>query len=70
MVSGVDVYPVKSLMDVIHFVNTGNGIAPVKVDGDVLLATLSSMQSILKTFAGSRLPNGRWRSPAPVVTTS
>jgi hypothetical protein len=37
MVSGVDVYPVKSLMDVIHFVNTGNGIAPVKVDGDVLL---------------------------------
>jgi magnesium chelatase family protein len=37
MVSGVDVYPVKSLMDVIRFVNTGNGIAPLKVDGDVLL---------------------------------
>jgi len=29
MVSGVDVYPVKSLMDVIHFVNTGNGIVPL-----------------------------------------
>jgi len=37
MVSGVDVYPVKSLIDVIHFVNTGNGVAPLKVDGDVLL---------------------------------
>ena len=37
MVSGVEVYPVKSLLDVIHFVNTGNGIAPVKVDGDTLL---------------------------------
>jgi magnesium chelatase family protein len=37
MVSGVDLYPVKSLMDVIHFVNTGNGIAPLKVDGDDLL---------------------------------
>ena len=38
MVSGVDVYPVKSLMDVIHFVNTGNGVAPMKVDGDTLLS--------------------------------
>src|ERR1700741_5655688 len=37
MVSGVDVYPVRSLMDVIHFVNTGNGIMPLKVDGDTLL---------------------------------
>ena len=37
MVSGVEVYPVKSLLDVIHFVNTGNGVAPLKVDGDTLL---------------------------------
>ena len=37
MVSGIEVYPVKSLRDVIHFVNTGNGIAPVTVDGDTLL---------------------------------
>src|SRR5215831_18973982 len=37
MVSGVDVFPVRSLLDVIHFVNTGNGIAPVKVDGGALL---------------------------------
>src|SRR3954467_1687655 len=37
MVSGVDVYPVRSLLDVIHFVNSGNGIAPMKADGDSLL---------------------------------
>jgi magnesium chelatase family protein len=37
MVSGIEVYPVKSLLDVIHFVNTGNGIAPLKVDSDTLL---------------------------------
>src|SRR3954453_7316415 len=38
MVSGVTVYPVKSLLDVIHFVNTGNGIAPVAVDQEALLS--------------------------------
>jgi magnesium chelatase family protein len=38
MVSGVDVYPVKSLLDVIRFVNTGNGILPLKVDGQTLLS--------------------------------
>src|SRR5438876_6785701 len=37
MVSGVAVYPVKSLLDVIHFVNTGNGIAPIVVNQEALL---------------------------------
>jgi len=37
MVSGVDVYPVRSLIDVTRFVNTGNGIHPIKVNGDALL---------------------------------
>jgi magnesium chelatase family protein len=37
MVSGVSVYPVKSLLDVIHFVNTGNGILPITVDQESLL---------------------------------
>src|SRR5947209_4737177 len=31
MVSGVDVYPVRSLLDVIHFINSGNGIDPFTV---------------------------------------
>src|ERR1700680_2122056 len=37
MVSGLDVYPVRSLLDVIHFVNSGNGIVPIRADGDSLL---------------------------------
>ncbi len=32
VVAGVDVYPVKSLLDVIHFLNTGNGIQPLRVE--------------------------------------
>src|SRR5258707_14744884 len=37
MVGGVEVYPVRSLVDVIHFINSGNGILPMKSDGDSLL---------------------------------
>src|SRR3984885_7113088 len=37
MVGGVDVYPVRSLLDVIQFVNSGNGILPMKADADSLL---------------------------------
>src|SRR5205085_821566 len=37
MVGGVEVYPVRSLLDVIHFVNSGNGIVPMEADGDSLL---------------------------------
>src|SRR5437660_1490512 len=37
MVCGVDIYHVRSLLDVIHFLNSGNGILPMKADGDSLL---------------------------------
>src|SRR5205085_2019972 len=36
MVGGVEVYAVRSLLDVIHFINTGNSIEPVKVDSGAL----------------------------------
>ena len=32
VVGGVNVYPVKSLIDVVHLLNTGNGVVPVQVD--------------------------------------
>ncbi len=51
MVGGVEVYPVKSLIDVIHFVNSGNGIAPLKVDSDHLL---SESQNYLVDFKDVR----------------
>ncbi len=37
VVTGITVYPVKSLMDVVHFLNAGNGLQPVKVDSVALL---------------------------------
>jgi len=38
MVGGVEVYPVKSLLDVIHFINAGNGISRLEVDSNQLLS--------------------------------
>ncbi len=38
MVGGVEVFPVKSLLDVIHFVNSGNGIKALKIDSEALLS--------------------------------
>jgi magnesium chelatase family protein len=39
LVEGVEVYPVHSLMEVVHLLNTGNGVQPVKVDTRALLET-------------------------------
>jgi magnesium chelatase family protein len=38
VVSGLNVYPVKSLIDVVSLVNTGNGVSPLQVNADALLA--------------------------------
>ena len=38
VVSGVNVYPVKSLMDVVNLLNSGNGILPLQVDTSQMLA--------------------------------
>jgi magnesium chelatase family protein len=51
MVGGVEIYPVKSLLDVIRFVNTGNGILPLKVDSEALL---SEAQQFLVDFKDVR----------------
>jgi magnesium chelatase family protein len=37
MVSGLSVYPVKSFIDVVRFINTGNGILPLAIDQQKLL---------------------------------
>jgi len=51
MVGVVDVDPVRSLLDVIHFVNSGDGIAPLKADGDALLR---ESQEVLVDFKDVR----------------
>ena len=51
LVEGVEVYPVKSLMQVVQLLNTGNGIQPVKVDSKALL---ESSQSFMVDFRDVR----------------
>src|SRR5437899_815377 len=37
VVSGVNVYPVKSLIDVVNLLNSGNGVSPLRVDTSQML---------------------------------
>ena len=39
LVEGVEVYPVHNLIEVVHLLNLGNGIQPIKVDTRALLET-------------------------------
>src|SRR5512146_1595136 len=39
VVDGIRVFPVKSFMDVVQFINTGNGVSPFELNRDELLAT-------------------------------
>jgi magnesium chelatase family protein len=54
MVGGVSVYPVKSLLDVIRFVNTGNGISPVTVDTEHLLTESQQFTVDFKDVRGQQ----------------
>jgi magnesium chelatase family protein len=40
VVSGVNVYPVKSLIDVVNLLNSGNGVSPLKVDTSKMLGEI------------------------------
>jgi len=52
VVSGVNVFPVNSLMDVVQLLNTGNGIAPVKVDTKALLDEVQHFSIDFKDVRG------------------
>jgi magnesium chelatase family protein len=54
MVSGVDVDPVKLLIDVVHFLNTGNGILPVAVDQQALLSEAQHFPVDFKDVRGQQ----------------
>jgi len=54
MVSGISVYPVKSLIDVVHFVNSGNGILPVTIDQQALLSESQHFPSDFKDVRGQQ----------------
>src|SRR5947207_15464146 len=52
VVGGVNVYPVKSLIDVVNLLNTGNGILPIQVDTTRMLAADESYLADFKDVRG------------------
>ena len=54
VVSGVNVYPVKSLIDVVHLLNSGNGISPLKVDTPQMLNEIDSTVADFKEVRGQQ----------------
>jgi magnesium chelatase family protein len=54
MVRGVDVYPVKSLLDVIHYINSGNGISRLEVNTDQLLTEAQHFSVDFKDVRGQQ----------------
>ncbi len=54
VVSGVAVYPVKSLLEVVNLLNSGNGVAPLEVDSQALLAHVESTGVDFKDVRGQQ----------------
>jgi magnesium chelatase family protein len=54
VVSGLKVYPVRSLIDVVHLLNGGNGIAPVEVDTAKLLREVQQFTVDFKDVRGQQ----------------
>jgi magnesium chelatase family protein len=54
MVAGVEVYPVRSLTEVVHLLNTGNGIKPLQIDTRALLETSQEFAVDFKDVRGQQ----------------
>src|SRR5438067_8035706 len=54
VVSGITVYPVRSLLDVVSFLNLGNGIAPVQVNPAEILAAYEQSGADFKEVRGQQ----------------
>ncbi len=52
VVSGIDVFAVRSLMQVVHLLNTGNGTAPVRVDPPAILSQAQHFSVDFKDVRG------------------
>jgi magnesium chelatase family protein len=54
VVSGLTVYPVKSLIEVVHLINKGNGVAPITVDTAALLEQVQQFGVDFKDVRGQQ----------------
>jgi magnesium chelatase family protein len=68
MVGDVEVYRAKSLVEVIHLINAGNGLFRLQVDTGQLLNQAQQFHVDFKDVRGSRPRSGRskWRVPAGI----
>ncbi len=54
VVDGIRVFPVKSLLDVVHLINTGNGVVPIEVNTKSLLGTTEHLSVDFKDVCGQQ----------------
>jgi magnesium chelatase family protein len=54
MVGDVEVYPLKSLIDVIHYINSGNGVSRLEVDREKLLSEAQHSHLDFKDVRGQQ----------------
>jgi magnesium chelatase family protein len=54
VVQGVDVLPVRSLLEVIHFLNDGNGLDPLRVDVEEVLGRAQTLSVDFKDVRGQQ----------------
>src|SRR4030081_638568 len=54
MVGGVEVYPVKSLLEVIRYINSGNGVSRLQIDTDQLLSQAQQFHLDFKDVRGQQ----------------
>jgi magnesium chelatase family protein len=52
VVDGVKVYPVKSLLEVVHLINSGNGVVPIEVNTGALLGATEHLSVDFKDVRG------------------
>jgi magnesium chelatase family protein len=52
VVQGVDVLPVRSLIEVIHYLNEGNGLAPLRVNAEEVLGQAQTLSVDFKDVRG------------------
>jgi len=74
VVEGVNVYPVRTLIQVRELLNSAaNGglhAQPFRVDSNIFLGEIHNFALDFKDVRGSRRPNAPWRSPPRAAITS
>ena len=69
VVEGVSVYPMRTLTEVVDFVNGTRTMEPIRLNANNSPKTISHVSKTFAMFAGSTMPNAQSKSQWPAVTT-